>query len=185
MRYLFALSMALALGVTTGNAAVIDSVALSGVGTFGTNSFSINNSLTDSGVTFDVDYTFTATNGGSPANLSFTPAGVGVIGGSSDGLNVGDTLLVSVAVSNVTGGTVDSISFSNLATVGTTSGTPTFTGAGPTSTTLVGLTGDDYRVASFSTTFNATAVPEPGSFAALAFVGMGLVLRRRRRSIAI
>ncbi|QDT12404.1 PEP-CTERM sorting domain-containing protein [Planctomycetes bacterium K23_9] len=181
MKRLLAVVLTCIAMVSTGNAAFTDFVVLpdvAGGGSITGSTFTITNSLVDGGVSFDVNYSIV----GSGA-LDIDPDGIGIAVGN-DGVNNGESLTLTASITNVMNGTVmgtfDEVNFD-------ADGNPAgdFALSGDlTPQVFNGGFGNDFFVDSFSATFTgtATAVPEPGSFAALGFLAMGLVTRRRRRS---
>ena len=160
----------------TANAAVtpltIDGAGIAPVGNTWT---SIIPGLTDNGVTFDLTYTITGS-----ANLSVDTAGangLGVLGGPSDGLNAGETLTFTAAISNVSGGTVTG----GLTEIVFDGGTVTLDGSLSDSVTPTFVSNVFAQQLNNNFT-GVAAVPEPGSMATLAVLGMGVIVRRRRRS---
>jgi hypothetical protein len=177
MKRIFAAMLGCLALVSIGNAAVV-TVSNTPSGSAPTYTFS-ETGLMDGGLTFDVIYTISGS-----ADVSATSGfGLGVLGGAADAVEAGESLTIT-GVINITSGTgTVAGTFDAATTLGTANGT---IGSLPSSfpaVTLTGAVGDTFFLQSFTTSFVGTpaAVPEPGSFACLGFLAMGLVTRRRRR----
>ncbi len=177
MNRIFATAILCVTMVSIGSAGV---VTLSGEPTGTGTSYTFTEmGLMDGGLTFDVTHTIT----GSANVSSVNGVGLGIDGGAGDTVDPGEFLTIS-SVINITAGT---------GTVAGTYDAATFFGPAPgqiaslpssfPSVTLTGAAGDAFFVNNFTTSYvGTTAVPEPGSFACLGAMALGLVTRRRRRS---
>lgn len=195
MRILFLTAVA-AIGLCVPANAAFVSWTLTSGGTGNPLTFTASGS--EAGVSFSSAVTLS--NGLFDLNSNGTGTGVS-FGGDTNAINSGQGLAVNAAtITSVTGGTVAFDGFSAVSLVGFEAGDTGlvngvavaangFTGVAgtPTTFTLIG-TGDAAGTPGFQAnglvgnfTVTPTAVPEPSSMAALAIIGIGGVVGRRRR----
>ena len=190
-RFLIAVGLVCASLASTGHATFTNFIVLPGGGVVGGNTFTATNSLVADGVSFDVSYTVT----GTAAALTEGPlgrTGLGVSGGATNEINVGEGLTFLATISNVAAGATVSGVFDEVQLVDSafTTTAQSITTTPITATVFAGswvnppTPGGNFYANLFGATFTGTpsAVPEPSSFAVLGFLAVGLVARRRRRA---
>jgi len=193
--------------VTTSNGALVQTFQtdLSGGGTISPlNILTVTMAgLSDGGVTFDAALTVVGS-----ADLDIISTGLGVLGGGTDLVNAGEFLTFTMAVSNVSGGTINfdgftDVDFNNLGATDAatlsldaseaTSGDNFFTTAtGAENVDISGISpiafsaianasaSNSFRIDDVTGSFTGTVVPEPSSTALLGLGGLVLILRRRK-----
>ena len=207
MKKLFMAVAACLMMAGSSDASVTETISLAGNGGLLGTSLLINSApITDNGVTFTAQFQVTGSDvsgAPAPANLQQTVDGLGIAGNGTDGINADDELTITFAgFTSVSGGSVAFDGFSGFELTGVdiageiaVLNGQTIPNNGPFNFTPLPsfqLTGQDnffnsaadsnFRVLTFNSTFTGTAaVPEPSSLAALAFMGVCVVTRRRRR----